>query len=230
MCDCLQNKTRDGLLTNQKTPFGGGARFSLPISWRIELKHCHWFNCMFLFLKYHYYYYLETALVVLTWPVTLTTRLVTRTRTQPLRNPKSTVGIGRIISCLLKRNLLLPCPPHTYGSYTHKHTVLDGVTQFESTVTRTQAPRLIVHTSTEAPLTSSQRNINSWGCRTCLIKWVCHTTCTFGLALVIYGRAAYKCPDLAVSQISVTRVHLQEKCVAERWHKPQKEYFVHTSQ
>ena len=36
---------------------------------------------VFLVLKY---YYLETALVVLGWPVILTTRLVTRTRTQTL--------------------------------------------------------------------------------------------------------------------------------------------------
>ena len=33
-------------------------------------------------------------------------------------------------------------------------------------------------------------------------------TCTFGLALVRYASAEYKCPDLTVSQISVTRVVL----------------------
>ena len=46
-------------------------------------------------------------------------------------------------------------------------------------VTRTQVPRLIVTPSTEVPLTSSQRNINSWGGRTCLIKRVCDTSLVF---------------------------------------------------
>ena len=40
------------------------------------------------------------------------------------RNPKSTVGIGRILSCLLKRNLLQSLSTiHSYGSHKHKHTL-----------------------------------------------------------------------------------------------------------
>ena len=47
-------------------------------------------------------------------------------------NPKTPVGIGRIIGCLLKRNLLQSLSTiYSYGSHIHKHTVSGGVLPIE---------------------------------------------------------------------------------------------------